>query len=99
MSVKAVRVAEVRARDANRGIVRLDSSVMKEPGLTSGDAVEITGTEKAVGLVWPGYEADAFKGLEHWYSDRAIQYHENTRLISHNFGCIYKCLLQIVKGP
>ena len=63
MSVKTVRVAEARARDANRGIVRLDSDVMKELGLTSGDAVEITGTKKTVGLVWPGYETDAGKGL------------------------------------
>jgi len=63
LSVKTVRVAEARARDANRGIVRLDSDVMKELGLTSGDAVEITGTKKTVGLVWPGYEADAGKGL------------------------------------
>ncbi|MGP8071044.1 MAG: CDC48 family AAA ATPase [Candidatus Bathyarchaeia archaeon] len=63
VSVKTVRVAEARARDANRGIVRLDSDVMKELGLTSGDAVEITGTKKTVGLVWPGYEADAGKGL------------------------------------
>ena len=43
--------------------MRLDSDVMKELGLTSGDAVEITGTKKTVGLVWPGYEADAGKGL------------------------------------
>ena len=63
VSVKTVRVAEARARDANRGIVRLDSNVMKELGLTSGDAVEITGTKKTVGLVWPGYETDAGKGL------------------------------------
>jgi len=61
--VKTVRVAEARARDANRGIARLDSDVMKELGLTSGDAVEITGTKKTVGLVWPGYETDAGKGL------------------------------------
>ena len=63
VSVKTVRVAEARARDANRGIVRLDSDVMKELGLTSGDAVEITGAKKTVGLVWPGYETDAGKGL------------------------------------
>ncbi len=63
MSVKTVRVAEARARDANRGIARLDSDVMKELGLTSGDAVEITGTKKTVALVWPGYETDVGKGL------------------------------------
>ncbi len=51
------------ARDANRGIVRLDSDVMKELGLSSGDAVEITGTKKTVSLVWPGYETDVGKGL------------------------------------
>ena len=63
MSVKAVRVAEARARDANRGIVRIDSDVMRELGLASGDAIEITGTKKTVSLVWPGYEPDAGKGL------------------------------------
>ena len=63
MSVKTVRVAEARARDANRGIVRLDSDVMKATWSNFGDAVEITGTKKTVSLVWPGYETDAGKGL------------------------------------
>jgi len=63
MSVKTVRVAEARARDANRGIVRVGSDVMRDLGLTSGDAIEITGTKKTVSLVWPGYEADVGKGL------------------------------------
>ncbi|MGO9644249.1 MAG: CDC48 family AAA ATPase [Candidatus Bathyarchaeia archaeon] len=63
MSVKTVRVAEARARDASRGIVRIDSDVMRELSLTSGDAIEITGTKKTVSLVWPGYETDVGKGL------------------------------------
>ena len=63
MSVKTVRVTEARARDANRGIVRIDSDVMRELGLTSGDAIEITGAKKTVSLVWPGYETDVGKGL------------------------------------
>ena len=63
MSAKTVRVAEARARDANRGIVRVDSDVMRELGLTSGDAIEITGAKKTVSLVWPGYETDVGKGL------------------------------------
>jgi transitional endoplasmic reticulum ATPase len=36
---------------------------MKQLGLTTGDAVEITGTKKTVALVWPGYETDTGKGL------------------------------------
>ena len=58
-----LRVAEARARDANRGIVRIDTEAMRQLGLTSGDVVEISGDKKTVALVWPGYESDAGKGL------------------------------------
>ena len=61
--VQKLRVAEARARDANRGIVRIDSQKMRELGLETGDAVEITGTKKTVALVWPAYESDSGKGL------------------------------------
>jgi transitional endoplasmic reticulum ATPase len=63
MNDKTLRVAEARARDANRGIVRIDQNVMRELGLASGDAVEIVGTKKTVSLVWPGYDTDVGKGL------------------------------------
>ncbi len=63
MSDQTLRVAEARARDANRGLVRVDSRVMRELNLTSGDVIEITGTKKTVGLVWPGYDEDSGKGL------------------------------------
>jgi transitional endoplasmic reticulum ATPase len=63
MSVETLRVAEARARDASRGIVRIDSRVMRELSLASGDVLEITGTKKTVALVWPGYEGDSGKGL------------------------------------
>ena len=63
MSDQTLRVAEARARDANRGLVRIDSRVMHELNLTSGDVVEITGTKKTVALVWPGYDEDSGKGL------------------------------------
>jgi len=63
MSVETLRVAEARARDANRGIVRIDSGVMRELSLASGDVLEITGAKKTVALVWPGYEGDSGKGL------------------------------------
>jgi len=56
-------VAEARARDANRGIVRIDSEMMKELGLATGDVVEISGTKKTVAVVWPGYETDTGKGI------------------------------------
>jgi transitional endoplasmic reticulum ATPase len=36
---------------------------MRELNLTSGDVIEITGTKKTVGLVWPGYDEDSGKGL------------------------------------
>jgi len=58
-----LRVAEARARDANRGLVRVDSRVMRDLSLTSGDVIEITGTKKTVALVWPGYDEDSGKGL------------------------------------
>ena len=63
MSDQTLRVAEARARDANRGIIRIDTRVMRELSLTSGDVVEITGTKKTVALVWPGYDEDSGKGL------------------------------------
>ena len=63
MSVATLRVAEARARDANRGIVRIDSRAMEELSLASGDVVEITGAKKTVALVWPGYGEDSGKGL------------------------------------
>lgn len=61
--VETLRVAEAQSRDANREIVRIDSGVMRELSLASGDAIEITGTKKTVALVWPGYEGDSGKGL------------------------------------
>jgi transitional endoplasmic reticulum ATPase len=63
MSVETLRVAEAQSRDANRGIVRIDSGVMRELSLASGDVIEITGAKKTVALVWPGYEGDSGKGL------------------------------------
>ena len=63
MSDQTLRVAEARARDANRGLIRIDTRVMRELNLTSGDVVEITGTKKTVALVWPGYDEDSGKGL------------------------------------
>jgi len=63
VSVATLRVAEARARDANRGIVRIDSRAMEDLSLASGDVVEIIGAKKTVALVWPGYEEDSGKGL------------------------------------
>jgi len=60
---RTLRVAEARARDANRGLVRIDSRLMRELNLASGDVIEITGSKKTVALVWPGYDEDSGKGL------------------------------------
>lgn len=46
MSVEAPSVAEAQARDANRRIVCIDSRVMRELSLTSGDVIYITGARK-----------------------------------------------------
>ena len=40
MSVETLRVAEAQSRDANRGIVRMDSRVMRELSLASGDVIK-----------------------------------------------------------
>ncbi|MFB6245495.1 MAG: AAA family ATPase [Candidatus Nanohaloarchaea archaeon] len=59
-----LRVGEVppnAQQDIGRGIVRIDSKVMEELGITEGDAVEIEGNRETVGRVARSYPAD--KGL------------------------------------
>ncbi|MEW6069784.1 MAG: CDC48 family AAA ATPase [Candidatus Thermoplasmatota archaeon] len=58
-----LRVAEAKHRDAGRGIARLDTEVIKELGLVSGDIIEIKGKSLAYAIVWPGYPEDAGRGL------------------------------------
>lgn len=59
-----LRVGEVppnAQQDIGKGIVRIDSTVMEELGVTEGDAVTISGGRETVGRVARSYPAD--KGL------------------------------------
>jgi transitional endoplasmic reticulum ATPase len=59
-----LRVGEVppnAQQDIGRGIIRIDSKVMEELGITEGDAVMINGGRETVGRVARSYPAD--KGL------------------------------------
>lgn len=53
-----VKVAEAIQDDVNKGIVRIDSSVMRDIGLRPGDIVQIEGQRKTVGIVDRAYPGD-----------------------------------------
>ncbi|MGP8319633.1 MAG: CDC48 family AAA ATPase [Methanosarcinaceae archaeon] len=64
MSEKIViRVAEAYHRDTGKGIARLDTDLMINIGVVSGDIIEIKNMEKAYGIVWPGYPEDSRKNI------------------------------------
>ena len=46
-----LKVAEAIQDDVNKGIVRVDSSYMKQLGVKSGDILEIEGNRKTVAIV------------------------------------------------
>jgi transitional endoplasmic reticulum ATPase len=58
-----LQVAEAYARDAGRGIARIDMEPMKELEVVSGDVIEIEGKDIATAIVWMGYEADSNKRI------------------------------------
>jgi transitional endoplasmic reticulum ATPase len=45
-----LKVAEAIQEDVNKGIVRIDSSLLKEIGVRPGGIVEIEGEKKTVGI-------------------------------------------------
>ncbi|MGB9635926.1 MAG: CDC48 family AAA ATPase [Thermoplasmata archaeon] len=53
-----LKVIEARARDAGRGIVRIDTDFMERHGIEAGDVVIIEGTKKTAAIVWPSYPDD-----------------------------------------
>ncbi|MBD3312126.1 CDC48 family AAA ATPase [archaeon] len=53
-----IKVAEARQEDRNKGIVRIDSKLLKEIGAKPGDYVEIIGTKSTVALADRAYPAD-----------------------------------------
>ncbi|CCC81122.1 CDC48 family AAA ATPase [Thermoproteus tenax] len=63
MSWIELRVAESKARDANRPIVRLDPNVMEQSGIMVGDVLEIMGRRRTAAKVWNGLPEDRGKGI------------------------------------
>lgn len=62
---RTLRVAEADSRDVGRRIGRIDPKVAQELGLSTGDAIEISSTQrkKTTVLNWPAYQQDYGKGL------------------------------------
>ena len=58
-----LRVAEAQARDAGRGIARIDPDNLEQLGAAIGDIVEIAGKGRTVAKAMPTYVADRGKGL------------------------------------
>jgi transitional endoplasmic reticulum ATPase len=53
-----LKVAEAIQDDVNKGIVRLDSQIMKDLGIQQGAIVEIEGTRKTIALAGRAYPSD-----------------------------------------
>src|SRR3990167_2274759 len=53
-----LKVAEAIQDDVNKGIVRIDSTFMKELGIKPGEIIEIEGQRKTVGIVDRSYPGD-----------------------------------------
>jgi len=53
-----LKVAEAIQDDVNKGIVRIDSTLMKQMNIRSGDIIEIEGERKTAGIVDRAYPGD-----------------------------------------
>jgi transitional endoplasmic reticulum ATPase len=51
-----LRVAEAYHKDVGRGIARIDTRLMQQMELVSGDIIEISGRSKTYAIVWPNVE-------------------------------------------
>ncbi|MBI3958653.1 MAG: AAA family ATPase, partial [Chloroflexi bacterium] len=58
-----LRVAEAQARDAGRGIVRLDPADLERLAANIGDVIRIQGEKTAVAKAMPAYLPDRGKGI------------------------------------
>jgi len=58
-----LRVAEAKAKDVGRGIVRIDPQDLERIGAETGDIVEIEGKRKTVAKAMPAYPEDRRKSL------------------------------------
>jgi transitional endoplasmic reticulum ATPase len=59
----SLRVAEAPAKDAGRGLARIDPQDLERLGISIGDVVEITGKRAAVARAMPAYAAQRGQGL------------------------------------
>src|SRR3990167_4298780 len=53
-----LKVAEASQYDVNRGVVRLDSAIMKDLGINQGSVVELEGSRKTVAIAARAFPAD-----------------------------------------
>ena len=53
-----LKVAEASQDDVNRGVVRLDSAIMKDLGINQGSVVELEGSRKTVAIAARAFPAD-----------------------------------------
>jgi transitional endoplasmic reticulum ATPase len=73
-----LKVAEAVQDDVGKGIVRIDTSLMKEIGVSPGDIVEIKGEKVTIGIVDRAYPADIglaiirMDGLTRWNAKSGI---------------------------
>lgn len=58
-----LRVAEAQAKDASRGIARLDPTDLKRIGANIGDVIRIQGTKATVVKAMPAYLSDRGQGI------------------------------------
>jgi len=77
LSVK-LKAAEAYRTDVGRGIVRVDSGVMRELNLSSGDVVQIMGKKTTVAVVWRGHPQD--EGLGIMRMDGFVRYNCDVKL-------------------
>lgn len=58
-----LRVEEPDPSHVGRNIITLDRKTKEELGVTSGDIVEIIGTQRTAAVIWPARQEDEGKGL------------------------------------
>ncbi len=73
-----VKVAEAFQDDVNKGVVRVDSRLLKQAGIKPGDVVEIQGEKKTVAIVDRSYPGDI--GLDIIRMDGIIRRNAKTGL-------------------
>ncbi|MBT3394835.1 CDC48 family AAA ATPase [archaeon] len=61
--ISKLRVMEALQEEAYKGIVRVDSSMMKQVGVRPGDVIEIIGKKKTVGIVDRAYPSDVGEAI------------------------------------